>query len=398
MLSPEQLKEVLAIDESDRIELTVSTKKTVKFREAICSFSNDLPGHRKPGYLLIGLNDDGSLCPETEITDQLMQDMASYRDDGHILPQPIMRVFKQAHPDGGEFLVVEVEPSDMPPVRRDGTVDIRVGPRRGRARESDERRLIERRSANFRTFDLTPCPDATLEEMDIDAFLNTYRRVAIEAEVLRENHRELEHQLAGLRFYHLDRKCPTNAGVLAFAHDPLAYYPSAYVQYVRFEGETLADDVAAQKQFNGNLMGLLRELDSFLEGRFTEKPIKNSALKETLVWDYPEDSIRELLMNAILHRDYQSNQPVRFYEFDRHIEIQSPGGLYGDARPENFPLVNDYRNPVLAEVMATLGYANRFGRGVARAQRLLLDNGSAEAEFDLETTHFLVKINKHPAR
>jgi ATP-dependent DNA helicase RecG len=145
-------------------------------------------------------------------------------------------------------------------------------------------------------------------------------------------------------------------------------------------------------------MGLLRELDSFLEGRFTEKPIKNSALKETLVWDYPEDSIRELLMNAILHRDYQSNQPVRFYEFDRHIEIQSPGGLYGDARPENFPLVNDYRNPVLAEVMATLGYANRFGRGVARAQRLLLDNGSAEAEFDLETTHFLVKINKHPAR
>jgi len=398
MLNPEQLKDVLASTESDRIERTTSTTKTVKFREAICSFSNDLPGHRKPGYLLIGLNDDGSLSSGTAITDQLMQDLASYRDDGHILPQPIMRVFKQAHPNGGEFLVVEVEPSDMPPVRRDGIVDVRVGPRRGRASESEERRLIERRSANFRTFDLTPCPEAALDGLDIDAFLNTYRREALDPEVLRENHRELEHQLAGLRFYNLSRECPTNAGVLAFANDPLDFYPGAYLQYVRFEGETLADDVASQKQFSGNLMGLLRELDSFLEGRFTEKPVKSSALKETLIWDYPEDAIRELLMNAVLHRDYQSNQPVRFYEFAQHIEIQSPGGLYGEARPENFPMVNDYRNPVLAEVMAVLGYANRFGRGVTRAQRLLHENGSPAAEFVIESTHFLVTIRKHLAR
>lgn len=170
------------------------------------------------------------------------------------------------------------------------------------------------------------------------------------------------------------------------------------VQFVAYDGMDLGAEIAENKRFSANLMSLLRELDYFVKGRFTEKPVKDSTLREKLVWDYPEDSIRELLMNAVLHRDYQSNQPVRFYQFADHIEIQSPGGLYGDARPENFPTVNDYRNPILAEAMAVLGYANRFGRGVARAQRMLKENGSPTAEFTIEETHFLVKILKHPQR
>ena len=42
------------------------------------------------------------------------------------------------------------------------------------------------------------------------------------------------------------------------------------------------------------------------------------------------------------------------------------GGLFGNARPENFPNVNDYRNPVISESMKVLGYVNRFSRGVLR--------------------------------
>ncbi len=398
MLTPEQLEEVLNSTESDRIERTRSTTDTDKFREAICSFSNDMPGHGKPGYLLIGVEDDGSLSPEVSLTDDLQKKFAAYRDDGQILPQPMLTVFKQAHPGGGEFLVVKVDPSDLPPVRCKGRVHIRVGPRKATANETEERRLIERRSANFRSFDITPCGDAALEEFDLDSFQNTYRREAIDPQIIKENHRELTHQLAALRFYNLDRGCPTNAGALVFSRDPLAYFPGARVQYVRFDGETLGEEVEEQKQFTGNLMVLLREIDSFVKGRFTQKPVKSTALREELVWDYPENAVRELLVNAILHRDYQSNQPVRFYQFSNRIEIQNPGGLYGDARPENFPNVNDYRNPVIAEVMAVLGYANRFGRGVARAQKLLEDNGSPKAAFTLEETHFLAQIPKHPAR
>ena len=69
-------------------------------------------------------------------------------------------------------------------------------------------------------------------------------------------------------------------------------------------------------------------------------------------------------------------------------EIQSPGGLYGLASPENFPSQTDCRNPVVAEAMANLGYVNRFGRGVARAQAALETNGNLPS--------FLVTLHRAP--
>ncbi|MBK6332043.1 MAG: putative DNA binding domain-containing protein [Bacteroidetes bacterium] len=48
--------------EQDRVEKTISTNDANKFGEAICSFCNDFPGHKKPGYLIVGVNDDGSRC------------------------------------------------------------------------------------------------------------------------------------------------------------------------------------------------------------------------------------------------------------------------------------------------------------------------------------------------
>lgn len=58
-LTEEQVRELLGSTETDRIERTTSTTDTNKFREAICSFANDMPGHGKPGYLLIGVEDNG---------------------------------------------------------------------------------------------------------------------------------------------------------------------------------------------------------------------------------------------------------------------------------------------------------------------------------------------------
>ena len=55
MLSEDQLKQLLYDLESDRIERTISINNTDKFAEAICTFASDLPAHREPGYLLIGM-------------------------------------------------------------------------------------------------------------------------------------------------------------------------------------------------------------------------------------------------------------------------------------------------------------------------------------------------------
>lgn len=112
-----------------------------------------------------------------------------------------------------------------------------------------------------------------------------------------------------------------------------------------------------------------------------------------MVTNYPYNAIRELLLNACMHRDLQSNTPLRFYEYADHLEILNAGGLYGNARPENFPNVNDYRNPLVASAMKTMGYVNMFNRGVGQVQTDLKENKNKPALFDVSLiTAFKVNV------
>lgn len=118
-----------------------------------------------------------------------------------------------------------------------------------------------------------------------------------------------------------------------------------------------------------------------------------SALQEKVVCNYPKWALREILMNAFMHRDYNGNAPVRFYQYDDRIEISNPGRLYGKARPENFPTVNDYRNPSIAEGMQVLEYANMLNHGIPAVQQELEKNGNGQAVFTIDCiTVFEAKI------
>ena len=84
--------------------------------------------------------------------------------------------------------------------------------------------------------------------------------------------------------------------------------------------------------------------------------------------------------------------PLDERELDR-VEIRSPGGLYGRVTPENFGTgAVDHRNPLVAEIMHHLGFAQRFGLGIPLARRELRRNGNPEPDFDLGPTHFLVTV------
>ena len=107
-------------------------------------------------------------------------------------------------------------------------------------------------------------------------------------------------------------------------------------------------------------------------------------LREKTLLNYPDLALRELLMNACMHRDYQSNMPIRLYQYEDRIEVLNAGGLYGEARPENFPTVNDYRNPIVAEAMRGLKYVNMFNRGIQRVKNLLKENGNPEPIFTVD--------------
>lgn len=341
-----------------------------------------MPDTQQAGYLIIGANDNGTRCG-LRVTDEIQINIAAIRSDGNIQPQPAMAIEKFTFPDG-DLLVAEVQPSNFPPVRYKGRIFIRVGARKGTANEAEEKILYEKRAANIKTFDAMPCVGANIDEIDVKLFKTEYLPKAFPENILADDRRDVKQQLQSLGFYDLRFNCPTYAGIILFGHNPEKYLAGCYTQYVRFSGETRAGEILNEHKFEGNLLKVLSKMDTFVELSIAkEKPVPVSALREIKVISYPYYATRELLMNALMHRDYESNAPTRFYEFDSYIEIQNAGGLYGKARPENFPDVNDYRNPVIAEAMKVLGYVNRYSRGIIRVQKELEENGNGKATFDL---------------
>ena len=381
MITKEHLQKILSDTESYHIEKTVATDNMDKFSQAICAFSNDVADSKKKGYLLIGVRDNGELAG-LQVDDKLLLQISNIRTDGNILPQPVMTVEKFSFPQG-DVLVVEVTPSQVPPVRYRGRIWVRVGPRKSIATEAEEKLLTERRLSNIRTFDAMPCLGTTLEDLDITLFKKEYLFKAVAEDILQEDKRTIEEQMASLGLYDLRYQCPTNAAIVLFGNNPERFLHGAYIQYVRFKGLDRAGDIINEHKFSGNLCKVLPRIDVFVETSIAQKrPIPISVLREKTVSKYPYWATRELLMNAIMHRDYESNAPVAFYEYDDRIEIQNAGGLYGKVSANNFPNVSDYRNPFIAEAMKVLGYVNRFSRGVYRVQKELEENGNGKASFD----------------
>ena len=391
-ISDAELERIAGDIESDRVERKETFTDRDKAAQAVCAFANDLPGYELPGYLLIGVTDQG-LPSGLAITDELLLSLGGLREDGNILPLPSINVSKRVL-DGIEIALVEVVPSTTPPVRYKGVVWIRVGPRRAMATPEEEARLAERRRSADLPFDARPLQSASLEDLDLDLFAQTYLPAALAPEVLDANDRSVEHQLAALRFATLDAT-PTAAGVISVGREPSLFVPGAYVQFLRIDGQGLSDQILASHRIVGPLPDLFRELDELLRINIRTAVDLKSGPVESRQADYPLVALQQLTRNAIMHRNYEtSTAPVRVTWFSDRIEIQNPGGPYGQVTVENFgiPGVTDYRNPTIAEAMRQLGYVQRFGVGIATARRELDQNGNPPPDFRLEATYVAVII------
>lgn len=293
--------------------------------------------------------------------------------------------------------VVIVQPADSPPVRFKGRIWIRVGPRKATASPQEEARLAEKRRSGDLPFDVQPVRSATLNDLNRLLFEQEYLPSALAPEALQENQRSLEQQLASLRFVALDPFCPTVLGVLVVGRDPRQYLPGAYVQFLRIEGEELGDPIKDQKEIDGPLGDMLRMMDETFQAHISVASDATAEPIEVRRPDYPLVALQQLARNAVMHRTYEhTNAPVRITWFSDRIEIQNPGGPYGQVTPENFgePGVTDYRNPHLAEAMKNLGYVQRFGMGIALARRALERNGNPPPEFTLAGGHVLVVLRR----
>ena len=383
MITKEQIQILLGDIENERVERTVSTKDTDKFAKVICAFANDLPNKNLPGYLMLGAYDDGTLSG-LKVTDELLRNLAGLRSDGNIQPKPALMVEKFSFPEG-DLAIVEVQPSKNTPVKYKGVAYVRIGARKSEANEEDERILREKSEIKSPTFDTTPCLHSTIDDLDLDLFKKEYLPKFVNINVLKRDKRDIKQKLASLKLFDTVHDCPTVAGILLTGKDPSHILFGAYIQYVKFAGTSRTSRVLNERQFSGNILILLKELEYFIKYTIqTQRPVFVSVLREEMRINYPYEAIRELAMNLVMHRNYQTNAPAKFYEYSDRIEMDNPGNLYGKVSPDNFPNENDYRNPVIADAMKTLGYVNRFSRGINMVQEELVENKNGLAAFDFK--------------
>ena len=365
-----------------------------KIRQAVCAFANDLPGHRRPGVVFVGVRDDGTPSG-LAITDRLLRRLADIKSDGNTVPPPVMSVTKRTL-GGTDVAVVMVEPSDAPPVRARGRIWIRVGPRRAVASAQEERILNEKRRHHDAPFDVQPVPNARLSDLDVRRFEDDYLPQAFDRDLLVANDRTTEERLAATKMIaSVDRPIPTVLGLLILGIRPQDFIPGAYIQFLRIAGTDFPGEVADEARCTGPIARQLARLNDKLDAHNrTAVDFTSSRLEERRP-TYPREALQQIAYNAIMHRTYEAtNAPVRVIWFDDRVEIMSPGGPYGAVTAQDFGQrwVVDYRNPSLTESMRVLGLVQRFGMGIGIARKALLRNEQPEPDFQIESNWILCTL------
>ena len=392
-LNDHEILELLDSGESDRVSFKGAVPAGT-IREDVCAFSNDLPDHRKPGVVFVGVRDDGTFSG-LPITDELLRTLADIQIDGNTLPPPSMVVQKRLV-RGNEVAVVVVQPSDSPPVRYRGRIHIWIGTRKGIANAQDERILNEKRRFRDIPFDVHPVPTAGLSDLDLTRFNNEYLPQAFARDILDANERSINEQLAATKMVGSEGEpTPTVLGLLVLGKNPQDFIPGAYVQFLKLAGIEITDDIIDNQDYRGVISDVIHRLDEKLLAHnrtsvdFTSGPIE----RRTSL--YPMAAIQQITRNAVMHRTYEAtNAPVRIHWFDDRIEVISPGEPFGAVTAANFGGGDavDYRNPNLSDAMKTLGFVQRFGVGIRTARRLLQDAGHPDPIFTARDNFAFVEI------
>jgi ATP-dependent DNA helicase RecG len=189
---------------------------------------------------------------------------------------------------------------------------------------------------------------------------------------------------------------PTNAALLLFGRSPQRWLPAAQILAARFTGHSFGDRFIKQ-EINGSLPSQLQEVEKFLRANL-QNEVRMIGLQHQEVLEYPFDAVRELIVNAIAHRDYNiQGDSIHLNVFSDRLEVTSPGGLPGPVTIDNIMEARFSRNPIIVQVLADLGYIERLGYGLDRVVSLMRENSLSPPRFEEVAGAFRVTLYNTPA-
>lgn len=195
----------------------------------------------------------------------------------------------------------------------------------------------------------------------------------------------------------------TLAGVMLFSLYPQAYFPQLSIIATVVPG-TEAGVVDEQgnrfldnKRIEGTLSEQLEGALAFVNANMrVPTHIDPSTGKRADQAEYPIEAVRELVLNALIHRDYSSHtqgMPIQLLMYRDRLEIVNPGGLYGRLTVNDLGKVQpDTRNPVIATIMEALGETENRYSGIPTVRRLLDEAGMPEPLFESFRGQFLATL------
>jgi ATP-dependent DNA helicase RecG len=381
-MRPEELSEIFE-RESERVEWKQSGHDTNKIAPAVCAMANDLGNSKRPGYVVIGVDDAGKVVGALRVGDNSDKEQRSLLDRvlAKLLPQPSVNLDVVRHADG-EVWVLVVDPYvGGTAVHYEGKVYVRKGTSTRAAHDADRTRLEERRPLRSLPFDARPLDVAAVEDLDDDlrAKYASLREDDASADTFPAFEEWLKQRELGSYVGGAFR--PNAAALLVYGREPQRFFPGARVEFVRYGGTEIDAPVLSRKTVGGPLPTQLQTLWEQLRAHNVDVPLAPAGIQESFRPAYPEDALREFARNLVQHRLYEgTNAPGRVEWYDDRIAFSNPGGPYGQASEGEFGAHSEYRNPTVTLHLLEMGYVQRLGRGVRLARKLLERNGNPPLE------------------
>ena len=353
----------MGLGEDSTRQFKVDVRNAESLAAEMVAFSNS-----EGGTIYIGVADDGAM-PGLAVQDvarinQLISNAAS-----QLVRSPLTVQTENVALKNGRLVIVLRVPKgvDKPYFDKNGVIWLKTGADKLRVNSKEELRRLFQMSDQFHADELpTKAGIDKLDKLRLRDFLRDFYK-----QPLPEAPAELTRLLQNMNLA-ADDGSLNLAGVLMFAERPEWIKPQFVIKAIRYPGNQIhvseyvdTEDFTGPlpKMFNDALAFVMRNLHKTQAGRGVNAPGQP---------EIPESVFEELLVNALVHRDYLVSAPIRLFIFDNRIEIISPGHLPNNLTVEKIRTGNsNIRNPILVSYVAKglLPY-HGLGSGIKRALTL----------------------------
>ena len=321
---------------------------------------------------LVGVSDPEAAC------DRIFQ-AAILAEPTLVLPLPHHVAAKPAGKLNSLSLVLVSVPTGLPHVYcLDGRYLGRQGTQTNPLSARQLYRLLHQRGTL--QFETRLVPEATLQDLDQHAVAGyAYAAANVPQEDIEMAHEFLVKRGCLKRMG--DELQLTNAAILLFGREPQQWLPNATILAGRFPGNVLSSEYV-KRDISGNLPHQLRQAEEFIRANMNTV-VRLVGLQHQESLEYPFEAVRELIVNAVAHRDYNlQGDNIHLNIFADRLEITSPGTLPGPVNLKNLLVARFARNAVISQVLADLGDVERLGYGLDRVVSVTREAGLLPPQFE----------------